>query len=64
MSVILHVKCILVLEAVSTLYLSFDLDLSGDAFPGHSGGIIHGSSSNLPCLRGPHDWTGATYVPP
>lgn len=43
--------------------LKFDLDLSGDVFPRHSGDIVHGSSSNLPCLRGSHDWTGATYVP-
>ena len=68
MSVILQntlykVHSIFFCKAVSTTCLKFDLDLSGDVFPRHSGDIIHGSSSNLPCLRGSHDWTRATYIP-
>ena len=62
-NILYKVQCIFFSKAVSTTCLKFDLDLSGDVFPRHSGDIVHGSSSNLPCLRGSHDWTGATYVP-
>ena len=33
----------------------FDIDVSGDTLPQPLGFVIHGSSSDLPCLRGSND---------